>query len=103
MLNSISKLIRERRKQLGLTIEQLAEKSDVSESFISRIERGEVDNIRIKKLNNIAQALNLNLRDFFMGPELSDVYTLNLIKYLASLPEEKRKKVSKTLLQVINL
>ncbi|WP_125761790.1 helix-turn-helix domain-containing protein [Companilactobacillus hulinensis] len=103
MLGKISKLIRERRKSLNLTIEQLAEKSGVSESFISRIERGEVDNVRIKKLNDIAIALNMQLSDFFIDQKLSDVYTLDLIKYLSSLPDDKRKHVSEVLLKVINL
>ena len=103
MLDIISKIIRERRKSLNLTIEQLAEKSGVSESFISRIERGEVDNVRIKKLNEIAIALNLKLSDFFVEPELSDTYTLELVRYLSELPAEKRKYVSDLLLKVINV
>ncbi|WP_125587898.1 helix-turn-helix domain-containing protein [Companilactobacillus jidongensis] len=103
MLGKISKLIRERRRSLNLTIEQLAEKSGVSESFISRIERGEVDNVRIKKLNDIANALNMQLSDFFTDSNLSDIYTLDLIKYLSSLPEDERKRVSEVLLKVINL
>ncbi|KRK79737.1 MULTISPECIES: helix-turn-helix domain-containing protein [Companilactobacillus] len=103
MLGKISKLIRERRRSLNLTIEQLAEKSGVSESFISRIERGEVDNVRIKKLNDIANALNMQLSDFFTDSNLSDIYTLDLIKYLSNLPEDERKRVSEVLLKVINL
>jgi len=103
MLGKISKLIRERRRSLNLTIEQLAEKSGVSESFISRIERGEVDNVRIKKLNYIANALNMQLSDFFTDSNLSDIYTLDLIKYLSNLPEDERKRVSEVLLKVINL
>ncbi|WP_334329096.1 helix-turn-helix domain-containing protein [Companilactobacillus sp. HBUAS59699] len=103
MLGKISKLIRERRRSLNLTIEQLAEKSGVSESFISRIERGEVDNVRIKKLNDIAIALNMQLSDFFTDSSLSDIYTLDLIKYLSNLPEDERKRVSEVLLKVINL
>ncbi|APX71133.1 helix-turn-helix domain-containing protein [Companilactobacillus allii] len=103
MLGKISKLIRERRKSLNLTIEQLAEISGVSESFISRIERGEVDNVRIKKLNDIAIALNMQLSDFFIDQKLSDIYTLDLIKYLSSLSDDERKRVSEVLLKVINL
>ncbi|MEJ1308171.1 helix-turn-helix transcriptional regulator [Latilactobacillus sakei] len=68
MLDTISQMIREHRKQLGLTIEELAEKSGSSYSFISRIERGEVDNLKIKKLNDIAEALGIELIDFFGDP-----------------------------------
>jgi Predicted transcriptional regulator with C-terminal CBS domains len=103
MLDTISKIIRTRRKFLNLTIEELAEKSGVSESFISRIERGEVDNARIKKLNDIAQALGLTMSDFFVKPELSDVYSLELIKYLSNLPEDERKYASEILMKIIKL
>lgn len=103
MLDTISQLIRNRRKSLGLTIEELAEKSGSSYSFISRIERGEVDNLKLKKLNDIAQALNLNMADFFGDPALSGVQTLELMRYLATLPADKREEVAAALLKVIHL
>lgn len=65
MVKTISQLIRKKRKALSLTIEQLAEKSNVSISLISRIERGDVANISINKLSDIASALDFELSDFF--------------------------------------
>ena len=46
MLMNIGRIVRERRQAKGMTIEQLAEKADVSVSLISRLERERVDNIR---------------------------------------------------------
>lgn len=103
MLDTISQMIREHRKQLGLTIEELAEKSGSSYSFISRIERGEVDNLKIKKLNDIAEALGIELIDFFGDPALSGTQTLKLVHYLTQLPEDKREEVSAALLKIIQL
>ena len=96
-------MIRDRRLALGLTIEELAERSGSSYSFISRIERGKIDNLKLKKLNDIANALGLTMSDLFIDPNLTGVQTLELMKYLATLPSEKREEVAAALLRVINL
>lgn len=103
MLKKISQLIHNRRKQLNLTIEQLAEKSNVSISLISRIERGDVANISINKLADIAKALDLELINFFSYPQFSDIPTVELLQYMGSLTEENRKEFSKSILKIIKL
>lgn len=103
MLETISKIIRSKREEMGLTIAQLAERANVSDSYISRIERGEIDNARIKKLDSIAKALNLKIADFFVNSDLSDIYSLELVKYLQSLSYEKRKELSQAILKIISI
>jgi transcriptional regulator with XRE-family HTH domain len=56
--------IRELRKLMGYTQEELNEKSNVSAKFIGEIERGEV-NPSLESLIRIASALNINVRDLF--------------------------------------
>ncbi|EPC17123.1 Transcriptional regulator, MerR family [Lacticaseibacillus paracasei subsp. paracasei Lpp122] len=48
MLDNIGKLVHQQPRSLNLTIEKLAERSGVSISLISRMERGDVNNISIK-------------------------------------------------------
>ncbi|CAM2845274.1 helix-turn-helix domain-containing protein [Dellaglioa algida] len=103
MLKKIGILIRAKRKLLNMTIEQLAEKSKSSVSLISLIERGRLDNIKMKKLSDIAEALNMTLADFFTNQNLKGIATLDLINYLASLPEDKREATAELLLKVIRL
>lgn len=103
MLEEIGKTIRKRRKALNLTIEQLAEKSGSSPSLISIIERGKLDNIKMQKLNDIAQALGLQLGDFFLNKNLQDPDTLELINYLSSIPEDKRRELSKLIMRIKDL
>ncbi|KRK10315.1 XRE family transcriptional regulator [Lacticaseibacillus zeae DSM 20178 = KCTC 3804] len=103
MLDNIGKLVHQQRRSLNLTIEKLAERSGVSVSLISRMERGDVNNISVKKLTDIAQALDMEVGDFFIAPEMSDINTLALVKYLTGLPETERARVSEVLMQVINL
>lgn len=103
MQNAISKLVSQKRRALDLTIEKLAEKAGVSVSLISRIERGEFENISLKKLQSIASALNLKLSDFFTDDSLTGIHTLELIAYLKSLPENQREIVSESILKILKL
>ena len=86
MLDNIGKLVHQQRRSMNLTIEKLAERSGVSVSLISRMERGDVNNISVKKLTDIARALDMQVGDFFIAPEMSDINTLALVKYLTRLP-----------------
>jgi transcriptional regulator with XRE-family HTH domain len=52
--------IRACRNNAGLTLEQLAEKADMSWPYLSEIERGR-ENISLDKLTRLAQALNVSL------------------------------------------
>ncbi len=103
MLENIGELVHEKRKNLGLTIESLSEKANVSVSLISKIERGDITNISVKKLNNIAQSLNLTIGDFFIDADLSDVETLELITYLKGLPKSKRQAISEYILKILTI
>ena len=54
------------RKKIGFTQEKLAEKSDLSTVFISRIERG-VESPSVDNLVKIAKALGVKVADLVDG------------------------------------
>lgn len=56
----VGKNIRTFRTSAGLTLEELAEKADMSWPYLSEIERGR-ENISLDKLARLAQALNVTL------------------------------------------
>jgi transcriptional regulator with XRE-family HTH domain len=56
----VGKNIRACRTHAGLTLEQLAEKADLSWPYLSEIERGR-ENISLDKLVRLAQALKVKL------------------------------------------
>ncbi len=58
--------IRACRTDAGLTLEQLAEKADLSWPYLSEIERGR-ENISLDKLVKIAQALDVRLSKLVEG------------------------------------
>ncbi|TLF40169.1 helix-turn-helix transcriptional regulator [Lacticaseibacillus zeae] len=102
MIESVGKTIHLHRVAQKLTIAKLAERADVSDSFISRIELGTVRDTHVSKLNKVAKALNLSLADLFSQTD-NDPYTTELISKLEALPKDKRTITSKTILDLIAL
>ncbi|CDN23466.1 helix-turn-helix domain-containing protein [Lacticaseibacillus rhamnosus] len=103
MLMNIGRIVRERRQAKGMTIEQLAEKADVSVSLISRLERERVDNIKLANLAAIANALQLQMADFFRDPRLQTAKVVELLDYLAEQPEKKREDAAALMLRLMKL
>lgn len=99
---NISKLIRKKRRLEGLTVQQLAERADVSISLISKLERNILTTINLDKLESIATALNLDLSDLFSMPQV-DEFTQSVISYLLALPEDERRELSEALLKIMNV
>ena len=65
MDNMVGERIRNRRKDLKMNQETLAEKSNVCRATISAIENGKLDNVLIGTLSAIATALDTTV-DFFL-------------------------------------
>ena len=75
-LKDIGKRIQQKRKQSGLTQEQLAEKMNVSVQMISNLERGNKA-VRIENLINLCQILSVSTDYILLGKEVvSDVSVL---------------------------
>ncbi|WP_051931883.1 helix-turn-helix transcriptional regulator [Clostridium sp. KNHs214] len=62
MINNIEigKRIKERREELGLTIQYIADKVKVHKSTIQRYETGNIKDIKIPVIESIAKALQVN-------------------------------------------
>jgi len=84
--------IRELRKIRGLTQEQLAELVDVEQKHVSRLELGK-SFPTIERLEKIAVALNVQLRDFFEFIHLADpdTRTNSINEMLKGLNEDNQK------------
>jgi transcriptional regulator with XRE-family HTH domain len=69
MLNPIGSFVRERRQDLGLTQEQLAERvgGSYGQSDISRIERGHIELPRIGTLVKLAESLEVPVGDLLIA------------------------------------
>ncbi len=90
-LAEIGKRISERRKLMGLTQEQLAERMDVSIQMISNLERG-VKAIRIENLIRLSQILKISTDYILTGKQTTDDMS-TLAEHISQLEEDKRKMI----------
>lgn len=67
---NIGKRIKDRRKELGKTLEEVGKVVGVSKQTIQRYESGEI-NIPYDKINLLAKALNCSGADFFFDYEFN--------------------------------
>lgn len=63
-MRSIGSQIRELRKRRGWTLQRLGERSGLSVSFLSQVERG-LSSLSISSLSAVAEALEIPLSNFF--------------------------------------
>lgn len=66
----VGKMIRTRRRQLNLTLAQLAERSHLSSAFLSQVERG-LAGLSVTSLKQIAQGLEVSM-NYFIAIEEPD-------------------------------
>lgn len=102
--------IRSRRKQLGMTQEELAEQSNLSVNYISKIERTQDQNISFEVLANIAHSLNITIAEFIGKPPITpsnaDIETVQerkLLNRLRQMDRESRDKAIDAILQLLDL
>ena len=97
--------LRQLRRQQGITQEQLADLSDLSLNFISKIERKQKQNISIKTLMALASALNVEPSDLFKGSKGPAGHRRQhvdlLSRQLYKLPEDEAERLSIAFLQVV--
>ncbi len=70
----LGEYIRNIRKIKGLRLYDLAAKSKITYCHLSRIERGETENLRLDTLKKISKALNIGIHDLvsIISGELAD-------------------------------
>lgn len=90
-LSGIGKRIQNRRKQLMLTQEQLADMMNVSIQMVSNLERGNKA-IRIDNLINLSQILDISTDYILTGKETADDIGA-LTARIAQLPDKDRKMI----------
>ncbi len=75
--------IAQRRKELGWTQEQAAEKADLSQQFFACVERG-IKNIRAESIVKISQSMDISADYLLMG-KCTDIDRDNITKLLDEL------------------
>ncbi|GEN48636.1 helix-turn-helix domain-containing protein [Ligilactobacillus pobuzihii] len=101
--------IRNRRLSLGLSQEKLAEYSDLSTNFISKLEHSSEQNISINKLEQISKALNTDITSLVSPKNQNNNNNLTfspninlLLKQLDHLEPEKAERLAKYFSNIID-
>ena len=71
-LNKIGKKLKNLRKVNGLTLDELASRSELSKGFLSQLERGQMSP-SLDNLNYILESLGTSLSDFFTEDKIEDI------------------------------
>lgn len=72
-MKNVGEMIRNTRKEKGMTLEQLSAKCGLSISFLSQVERG-LSSLSITSLWVITKALDVPISNFFNLPENPSIY-----------------------------
>ncbi|MDO4833054.1 MAG: helix-turn-helix transcriptional regulator [Clostridia bacterium] len=87
-LSNMGKRIVEKRKQLGLFQEELAEKAGITVQMLSTAERG-AKGMRPINLWKISDALGVST-DYLLKGIISEIDDINLINKISDLPNRQR-------------
>lgn len=70
---SLSNVLRSRRKELGLTLAEIADKVGVSEATVQRWESGNIKNIRQERISKLAGVLHISPAELMGWETSSDI------------------------------
>ena len=88
---NIGEIIKKRRKELNLSLKDIAKKLNISESSISRYENADITNIPIDNINKLAEIYKVN-PSYILGLDDYDKNEIHLSKEEKELILNLRKK-----------
>lgn len=78
-MENLSTVLKQRRKELGLTLAQIANQMGVAEATVQRWESGNIKSIRYDKIGRLAELLQVNPASFMDWGETVDGLPSNVI------------------------
>lgn len=102
-LKEIGHRVRLRRQKLHITIEKLAELSNVSVSLVSLLERGKLEDIHFNNLCNIANSLNVDLFYLISDDNERNMELRQLENEILRFPLDKQHKIIQSIMYLLNL
>ncbi len=78
-MSSLAEVLSTRRKELGLTLLQIADKMNVSEATVQRWESGNIKSLRHEKISRLADILHVTPSALMGWEDLSELPASNII------------------------
>jgi repressor LexA len=91
-MTELSSVLKRRRKELGLTLAQIADAMGVAEATVQRWESGNIKSIRHEKIGKLAELLKVNPAEL-MGWEFPQEKPIPSAPNILPLPKMKKWKV----------
>jgi transcriptional regulator with XRE-family HTH domain len=85
-MSQLSIVLKQRRKELGLTLAQIADQMGVAEATVQRWESGNIKSVRYDKLNRLAEVLGVQPYALMGWEEISSAEQKEEEKYSLSEP-----------------
>jgi len=104
---NIGNLIKEKRIQKGLSIQQLATILNVSVGFMSNLENAKTDAFNIDLISNLCKSLGMSPLNFLPEPNINidlDLHLDNIYQSdsLFELPDSNKKLIAKNVTAIAN-
>lgn len=108
MNNNVGKNISQERHNQGMTQEQLAELSDLTINYLSKVERGVAKQISANTLYKISNALGLSMDSLMNGIKAQPIdqggpNQRQLNTFLNKFDNESRENISKQTLELLKV
>ena len=81
------------RKEVGITQDELAKRSQIGKAQISKIEAGTQENPTLNTLANICGVLGVSIAELVFDEKNESEATKHLLNAVEKLPQEKQKTV----------
>lgn len=88
-MSELSSVLKQRRKELGLTLAQIADKMDVAEATVQRWESGNIKSIRYEKISKLAEILKVS-PSALMGWEPNNRPAIPAASNILPMPEMRK-------------
>lgn len=92
-MKEMGKRIKQKREELGLTLEDLGRKLGVNKSTVSKWERGAVESIKRSHVDDLARVLHCApewLMGFESSPEVKVIYSADGVEPVTALVDVKK-------------
>ena len=102
MKNNLGKIIQLNREKAGLSVRDLAKRSGVNHTDVSKLEKNKIQKPSIKVLVSLSNILNINLLAIYLEDSERYLYYQPIIENCSDLTKTQHKSVLEYIQQIKN-
>lgn len=102
MRNSLGEIIHLNREKMGLSVRDLAKRSGINHTDVSKLEKNRIQKPSIKMLVSISNVLNINLLAVYLENDEHYLYYKPIIESCTNLNQQQLEEVLTFIQQIKN-